>query len=563
MRRGWVPAVALGVLGPLLAGALVAPSSAAARTWYVRSGADSGTGTSSAPFSSLALVESASRPGDTIVVLAGAVPLDGGIALKPGQTLRGVGDPAPTLTNTTPRLDGDAVRLADATTVADLRFSGTRRGAVYGLDVTGVRVSRTEVTGHNTSCTPGFLIPAFNAPTNLPGVGVPIATGLQNGWAGIQIDAASRRGFTARIDHNRVHDADCGDGIDVRVWGDADGTVAITDNAIASLRQGPGFMSLLAIGLQVRDRARLVAGVHRNTQELLGQPRDVDFAAHGADSEGVFLNAVGPASLDAVVTGNRYTNTFGWGGFSANGLEMVSMGSGARMRAVVRDSSFSGAPGDLIEHGALGTDAVMDMTLERVTAERSTGVGNTYLLPFNNGDCVLAGSLGARNTVTLTVRRSVLRDCSNNGLSLGSNVVNGSGATTALAASVSDSVITGNRGANVGVRNFTGLGSLSLRIERTDLSRSGGLGSGVAAFSAEDFGSTGTSTVDIGGGRLGSRGGNCLSGGLLLADAVRYPVSARGNWWGAPGGPGPLRTLALGAALDTTAPLAAPPPACR
>ena len=35
-----------------------------------------------------------------------------------------------------------------------------------------------DVSDHNTSCVRGFLIPQFNAPTNVPGVGIPIVTGL-------------------------------------------------------------------------------------------------------------------------------------------------------------------------------------------------------------------------------------------------------------------------------------------------------------------------------------------------------------------------------------------------
>lgn len=560
----------VSALSAMAALGVVAPGYAAESIWYVRAGASSGLGSEAAPFGTLAQVEQASGPGDTIIVLPSATPLDGGIVLKSGQTLRGSGTPvaragavAPQVTNTTTRLDGDAIRLADGATVANLRIADARRGAVYGSDVSGVRVTGNEVTGQNTSCTPGFLIPEFNAPTNLPGIGIPISGGLQNGWAGIMIDAPSRAGFTALIDHNLVHDADCGDGIDVRAWGTASGTATITDNSVESLRQGKDFKSVLAIGLQARDNARLIGALHRNTQALLGEPADVDFIVHGADSEGVFLNASGPATLEATVTENRYTNEHGWGGFSANGLEMVSMGSGARMSAVVTDSSFSGAPGDLIEHGALGTDAHMTMTLDRVVAEKSTGVGNTFVLPFNNGDCVLAGSLGARNTVLLEVRRSILRNCSNNGLSLGSNVTNGTGPTTEVGARISDSVITGNRGGNVGIRNFTGLGKLTFAMERTNLQRSTSLGSSIADFAAENLGSTVSSTVDLGGGALGSAGQNCLVGGLLAASVVRYPVSAQQNWWGQAGGPGLLRTAVVGSKLDTRMPLASAPAYCR
>jgi hypothetical protein len=531
------------------------------RTWFVQGGSTSAAGTAEAPFGFWAQVEEQSSSGDTIVVLPSNHALDGGLQLKPDQTLRG--DGASIVTNTTTRLDGDAIRLADRVTVTNVRVAGPRRGGIYGSEVTGVTIAGNDVSGQNISCTKGFLIPQFNAPTNIPGVGIPIVGGLPNGWAGIMVDAAERQDVTVRIEGNVVHDAECGDGIDVRMSGSASGQATISSNRVHHLRQGEGLKSVLAIGLQARDSARLHAVVNNNVQSDLGNPDEVNFAVEGADSEGVFLNAVGPAQLDATVAHNTYTNVDGVGGFSANGLEMVSMGSGSRMNAVVRDSTFSGSPGDIIEHGALGTDAVMTMTLDRVTAERSTGVGNTIVLPFNNGDCVLAGSLGARNTVRLTVRRSILRGCRNNGLSVGSNVVNGSGATSEIALDVSDSQITGNQGSNVGVRNFTKLRRLEVKIERTNMSDSKGVGSGLANFSAEDLGSTTSAAIDLGNGPLGSNGKNCIAGGRLQADVVRYNASARRNWWGRVGGPALGKTVVLLGRLDATKPLSAAPGSCE
>ena len=558
------------VVAAVLSSGLVGTAEAAdARTWYVRAGATTSAGTAQQPFGSLAQVETNSQAGDVIVVMPADGVLDGGLQLKTNQTLRGagpsvlsVGDTAPRLTNTTSRLAGDAIRLADGATVFNVRVTDAQRGAIYGLDVTGVRIIGNDISGQNASCTQGYLIPEFLAPTNVPGVGIRIAGGLPNGWAGIMIDATSRQGVTMRIERNAVHDAECGDGIDVRLSGSATGVAAITRNSIHHLRQGERFKSVLAIGLQARDSASLTAVVDGNSQADLGNADDLNLAVEGADSEGVFLNAVGPARLDATVSKNTYTNANGWGNFSANGLEMVSMGSGARMNAVVRDSTFSGSPGDVIEHGALGTDSVMTMTLDNVVAERSAGIGNTFLLPFNNGDCVLAGSLGARNTVRLTVRDSVLRNCRNNGLSLGSNVVNGKGPTTEVALDVSDSTITGNRGGNLGVRNFTKLDRLRVKVQRTNLSGSKGFGSSIANFAAEDLGSTTSSVIDLGGGELDSGGANCIVGGLLQANVVRFAVTARGNWWGRPTGPGLARTLALGGRLDAGSPLASAPESC-
>ena len=238
------------------------------------------------------------------------------------------------------------------------------------------------------------------------------------------------------------------------------------------------------------------------------------------------------------------------------------MGNGSHASVVLRDSSFSGSPGDVLEEGALGTNAVLDLVVDGVTAERSRGVGNTAVLPFNNGDCLLAGSLGAGNDIQLVVRNSVLRNCSNNGLSVGSNVVNGTGPTKAISVDVDSSTITGNRGGNLGIRNFTDLGSLQVKVQRSDLSRSTGIGSSIANVAAENYATVGQGVIDLGGGALGSVGGNCVTGGLLAANVVDLDVASRHAWWGGPGGPGLLRTLVIGGTLDTGEPLAAVPAYC-
>jgi len=549
------------------------------RTWYVKAGAgDGGRGTSKRPFGTLARVESVSRPGDRIVIQrarrkAGA--LDGGIRLKRRQRLIGAGaavtaaarDRAPRLTNTDPsRVDGDAVRLARRAVVRNLVIAGAVRGGIYGRGATGAKISGNDVSGHNRSCTPGFHIPPFNVPTTVPGVVVPISDGLRNGWAGIMVDASRRRGALT-IRRNRVHDADCGDGIDVRVSGSARLRARISRNVASDLRQGPDFESILAFGLQTREKGRLVATLDRNRQSGLGNDEDVAAGPEGADSEGVFINPTGPSNMTVTVTRNTYEHTRGRGGFSANGLEFVSMGDGTRALVEVRDSTFSGTPGDVLEQLALGTNAHLRLRLDRVEATRSTGhaesgTGDTVLIPGNNGDCLLSASGGAGNTVELRVRHSALSDCANNGLTFGSAVANGSGPTSALIADVADSRITGNRGGNLRIGNLSELDLLRVKVERTNLSASQGATSTPANLTVEELGTTKSATIDLGGGALGSSGGNCLHDGNLAAAVVGYDVHARQNWWGQPEGPAPGRTTTVGGSLDTGTPLAAPAPGC-
>jgi hypothetical protein len=549
-------------------------------TWYVRAGATAGgDGSRGSPFRALARVEAASRPGDRIVVLRApraAGPLDGGIKLKRRQRLIGAGrsvahngerERAPRLTNTSAdHLDGDAVRLADGATVRNLVISRAQRGAVYGLNAGRVAVVGNDISGQNVSCARGFHIPPFNVPTTAPGAGVPISEGLINGWAGIMLDAARGRSRVT-VRGNRVHDADCGDGIDIRVWGHARVRALIRGNGIADLRQGENLESILAIGLQTRDQGRLIARVDRNRQRGLGNDEDSGTGPEGADSEGIFINPVGPSRLRASVTRNSYTHTPGRGGFSANGLEFVSMDDGARGSVQVSNSIFSGPPGDVVEQLALGTNAHLSLRLTHVVATASTGFGgsgfgDTVIIPGNNGDCLIAASGGAGNVVELQLRDAALTDCANNGLTLGSAVANGQGPTAELSADIADSRITGNQGGNLRVGNLTELERLAVRVENTDLGDSEGTASTPANLTVEELGSTDAAAIDVGGGALGSTGGVCLDGGQLAAAVTGYDVSLRNAWWGDPGGPAPGRVVAAGGTLDAGSPLGSAPAGC-
>jgi hypothetical protein len=551
------------------------------KRWYVRAAARrGGDGSRGAPFGSLARVERAAAPGEVIVVLPSprrTPPLDGGIALKPRQRLIGAGPSvrsraplrrAPRITNTDPtRHSGDAVVLANHATVRNLVLTGSHRGAIYGKNVTGVRVLGNDVSGYNTSCAEGFHIPPFTFPINAPEVGFPISGGVPNGWAGIMVDE-SRGERRISIRNNRVHDADCGDGIDVRLMGTADARARITGNLVKDLRREDQPLclssncSVLAIGLQTLDESSLAASLDRNRQTNLGNEGDAELYVLGTDTEGVFANLGGSSEMTVRVDHNTYTNPKGLGGFSANGMELVNMGNSSRARMVIANSTFTGTPGDVLEEINLGRNSHMSLTLDHVVAAGSIGPGNTVLAPGNNGDCLLAGSTGAGNTVELTIRDSKLSDCANNGLSVGSNVVNGSGPTSSIRVEIDRSEITGNRGANLGVRNFTDLRRLSVRIQNTDLSDSLGVGSGVANVVFEDQGTTANSAIDLGGGALGSAGNNCLTGGALAAEALRYSVVAKHNWWGSPGSPAAGRTLAVGASLDYDPALTSPPRSC-
>jgi hypothetical protein len=547
---------------------VVGPEAAAASTVHVRAAAQgNGDGSRARPFDSLARAEAASRQGDRILIHAtkASVPaLDGGIALKRGQSLIGLRGQrpghAPRITNTTAdRRAGDAVRLADGVLVRGLEIGGARRGGIYGENVTGVRIERNDVSRYNTACVDGFHIQPFLLPTMVPGVGVPISGGLSNAWAAIMVDADSGRSRVS-IKRNRVHDSACGDGIDVRVDGRARMDATIARNVVKDVEEGEGQRSVLALGMQALGRSRVRARLDGNRQERIGsvhlgplEELGNGVPLVGADSEGVFANIDGHARFDSTVSRNTFHE--GRGGFSANGMEMVITGGSPEAHMRISRSRFTEVPGDILEVINFGVGATMSATLDHVTADRSTGLGNTVVLPGNNGDCLVAGQSGAGNSTTIRMRHSSFTACVGNGMLLGSNVVSGSGPAGELDLRISDSVISGNRGYGIRVGNLTALDRLRMRMDDTTVTGN----AGVAGVAFDDIGGTEGAVIDLGGGRLGSRGGNCIHGNAGLdAEAIGFDVSARHNWWGSPGGPGG-RALAVGGALRTAPALEAPP----
>jgi hypothetical protein len=273
------------------------------------SAASGGNGSRHAPFNSLAAVQAASGTGDKIVVLASPVsvpPLDGGIALKPHQKLIGDGPPvvntklaltsAPRLTNSTEANSGDAVELADDTEVTNLVIINSHRGGIYGLDVTDVKIDGNNLSGTNTSCTPGFFV-YFPVDDPL----------LPDGWVAIIVDE-DVGSASLSIENNYIHDGTCNDGIDIRATETAEIAARVDSNNITRLAQGPGQLSLLAIGMQTRDTAQLTVESDSNSETYIGSAN--------ADCEGLFTNQTGGS-----LTWNISHNTFahGIGGPSCNG----------------------------------------------------------------------------------------------------------------------------------------------------------------------------------------------------------------------------------------------------
>jgi len=538
-----------------------------------------GDGSREHPYDSLQAVEQASAPGDTIIVLPAPLdeaPLDGGIALKPGQRLVGGGadvvqhrsaasvagasalSALPRIANTDPlRLQGDAVRLAPGSEVSNLVISSAARGAIYGLNVPGVTIRGNDISGYNTGCVVGFMVEHFTAPTRLPYFGVPLL--LPAGWAGIMVDADRDSGEVAILD-NYVHHSACGNGIDLRINGSADYRAEISGNFVTELKKGPlgdsqEFHLVHAITTQITDRARLVAHSVDNTQTWIGGP--------GADCEGLFMNLSDTAT--GIWTIDRNLFEHGVGGFSCNGMEAVISNGTAHGEMYLSNSRFVDNPGDMLQQDNLGSGSTLILELDNVTVRDTTerpGSPESQPLPFNLGECILAGSDGADNTTVLRVRNSDFSNC-NDGLTIlsGVSLINGGTSDGLIDVEVVNSKFRNNAYNNVVVGVIAPLRELRLRIENSDLRTAGDT---AVAFKRVDLGRVETLNIDLGGGALGSSGGNCISGGQNKdASTEGFVASLRGNWWGRAAGPEAERVSeSAGGTLDTASPRATPPAHC-
>jgi hypothetical protein len=550
-----------------IAVALCGATPASAAKWYVRSGArPGGNGTAAAPFGSLRTVEAVARPGDTIVVepvRLGAAPLNGGIALKPGQVLLGGGPRVagntdglrrlPVITNTSAgHIGGDAVRLASRTTVKNLVIKRAYRGGIYGSDVSRVRIAGDDLSATNTSCTTGFVVQPFVLPSTVPGVGVPFSSGLPNGWAAIMIDE-SRRAARVLVERNVVHHANCADGIDIRASGTGRVTARVLDNTLSGLRQGSSQQSVLAIGMQSTGHSRLDARVDGNTESYIGSATIGGFGQ--ADSEGLFANSAGSSKL--IERADRNAFAHGLGHISANCVEDVASNGGPTMDFTLTNSTCNYVVGDVLEVDNLSPNARMAFTAQHVIAAHSTfagGLPQAQVEPGDDGDCLLEVASGAATSTTVKISDSRLSHCAADGLGVISNVVAGTGPVKKLGFAVENSRITENQASNLRVENVTPVRHLDGKIENTDLSESPG--SPVILRNLVTGGNT-AAVLDLGGGGLGSHGHNCILGGDPNdVSTVRYDLAARHDWWGAPGGPSPANAVAIGATINSNSPLA-------
>jgi hypothetical protein len=578
--------------------------------WYVSASASpGGNGSIHAPFNSLAAVQQASAPGDTIVVEPSPLsvpPLDGGIALKPGQRLIGAGPPVvqlgqpllqggPPLTTSTelvsqPRIantsgatnSGDAVELADGSDVENVVVTSAYRGAIYGNDAVNVVVRGNDLANFNTSGATGFRVQPFYLNSYTAGLASggppPVGNGISAGWAGILIDTASVQ-TNISIEANYVHDGFCGDGIDLRSMGTGNATAQVNRNFVTGLLQcsGHGIGTIEGIGTQVTGTGILNATLDANTEANTGSP--------GANMDSLFVNPAESGTLIESIKHNLYTS--GIGGASTNGMEFIVSNGKPYAELTISDSQFYNNPGDMLElfnRGEQGSTGILVLdhvlvdgtTISRGLPSYAIPAGGVNGVPLastgdNTGECLGIASVGANDVTMLVMRDSEFVGCGNNGIEITNNHCTsppsrgpgcGEGDPHTVSIDIERSRISGSRYYNLWMNDVTPLTQLQVRVEDSDLSTSL---SGVAvAFDQQPTGGTGSYAIDLGGGALGSKGRNCIFGGAIYdLETMGYNVTAENDWWGTPSGPVPGKVVATdGGSIDDSNWLTHPSAAC-
>jgi hypothetical protein len=514
----------------------MAGASEAASTWYVKADAAAGgTGSRSRPFATLEQVEAASQPGDTIRVLPSVRSLDGGIQLKDGQRLTGLGDAVtratasgarPTITNTSAtRYNGDAVRLADNNIIENIHIDGASRSGIFGVnaarpEIRGTLITNNMIQGNDLRrlerlWPDGFVL--YQSQGNHFGGITLLACGPgTSSYCAMHAPerAAAANAGQAVLAGNVIRDSNL-EGIMLLTDSGASATFTITDTVVKdlslnlpkpeSLTPQVGIVRSRAFTLIALNGSRVTLTMNRFHAENLSPAGN--YATDGA----VFLTGGNAPVVNARVSQLTVLNP--------------------RMVGEVNN-------GDSIEIQHRGTtNGVLNIDMTRLDL-RDPASANIKILEAANP---------TNGVYNLTISDSVLSNANPAGNLDGQIRLSGaSNGTKAFTLTVRNTKFSGFGGA-IGILNANNLETLKVLVENSSLSDftapAGAMPIAAVTVTHPADKTLGTAVIDLGGGALGSRGrnrfvknaGRAVSVSNANSGTAPIRVDAAGDDWG--GGP--------------------------
>jgi len=502
-----------------------------ANTWFVKADArPRGHGSIVGPFNSLQDVEHYSLPGDTIFVLPSQSALDGGIQLKDGQQLVGLGLPValdkahgaePLITNTSgDRYDGDAIRLAKNNLVLNIHIDNAFRSSILGINAVNAQLIENLMTNdmavHDIFAIEGPAPSTCGQQATTPPTYVCVGE-----WPkGYILFAPQTNHFGA------ITLITCGPGSrsavtngDVRPEGyckfidpgagsvPATGHLVVAGNLIRD-SNSDGIMIINDFG--VPANVTVADNTIKNLSQILPDPAAVGITDHVVRSRGFCIITIENSVTNLNMTRYTSSNLSPHGNFAADGIVFLTAGLNPLVNATLRDLSISNpfltgdtSNGDSIEIQHRGsTNGVLNIDIARAHLSDPAST-NIKLIESSNPD---------NGTYNVSISDSVMSNINTLGNEDAQIRYSGTerNATKAINLTLRNISVSGlGRGIGLGAAtNANNVGSLHVLVENcsfSDLTRE-------AIFWAQAankaLGNAGGAIIDLGGGPLGSRGNN-------------------------------------------------------
>jgi hypothetical protein len=511
----------------------LAGASEAASTWYVKADAAAGgNGSRSRPFATLEQVEAASRPGDTIRVVPSTRPLDGGIQLKDGQRLTGLGSAVtrsaaggaqPTITNTSAtRYNGDAVRLANNNLVENIHIDGASRSGIFGVNAARPEIRGTLITNNMIQ---GNDLRRLE---RLWPDGFVLYQSQGNHFGGITLLACGPGGssYCAMQAPGRAAAANLGQAVianNVIADSNLEGIMLLTDTgAIASFAITDTLVRDLSLNLPRPESFNPPVGIVR--------------------SRAFTLIALNHSQVNLTMSRFHAENLSPAGNYATDGLVFLTGGDSPVVNARISDATVLNPRmvgevnnGDSIEIQHRGTtNGVLNIDMTRLDL-RDPASANIKILEAANP---------TNGVYNLSVSDSVFTNANPAGNLDGQIRLSGaSNGTKAFTLAVRNTKFSGFGGA-IGILNANNVDTLNVLVESSSLSDftapAGATPIAAVTVTHPADKRIGSAVIDLGGGPLGSRGRNRFvkNAGLDVsvsnANAGTAPiqVDAAGNYWG-------------------------------